>query len=74
MNALRYVVDRLHRALFPMVPLSDLPREEIDKMTPAQIAEYNRMVAAHFDRKEREMAAVRRDLQAEERTMRRRAR
>jgi hypothetical protein len=74
MNALRYVVDRLHRTLFPVVPLSRLPADEIRKMTDEQIAEYNRRVAAHFDHKEREHAVLRRELQAEERNMRRGAR
>jgi hypothetical protein len=71
MNAIRAVVARAYDALFPLVPIAKLPADEIRKMSDEQIAEYNLKAAAFLDRKEREQAAVRRELEAEERNMRR---
>ena len=69
MNALRNLVERAYDVLFPPVaPPSPLDTSD---MTPEEIAAYNAKVAAFFDRKEREQAAVRRDLRAEDNNMRR---
>lgn len=70
MKALRTLVERAYNALFPPVNPPELP--DVVNRTPEEIAEYNARVAAWFDRKERESAAVRRELAAEETNMRRR--
>lgn len=69
MNALRQLVTRLYNEIVPLVPPPELP--DLSNMTPEQIAAYHAKVAAYFDRKEREQAAVRRDLKAEDNNMRR---
>jgi hypothetical protein len=72
MNALRHLVARLYDHLMPPVEPQDFKqRSEVSGWSLEDIAEYNARVKAYLDRKEREQAAVRRDLEAEERNMRR---
>jgi hypothetical protein len=72
MNAIRHLVTRLYDHLMPPAEPQDFTqRAEVSGWTLEDIAEYNARVKAYLDRKEREQAAVRRELEAEERNMRR---
>jgi hypothetical protein len=72
MNAIRHLVTRLYDHIMPPVEPRDFTqRSEVSGWTLEEIAEYNARVKAYLDRKEREQAAVRRELEAEERNMRR---
>jgi hypothetical protein len=72
MNALRHLVARLYDHLMPPAePREFTQHAEVSGWTLEEIAEYNARVKAYLDRKEREQAAVRRELEAEERNMRR---
>jgi hypothetical protein len=72
MNALRHLIVRLYDHFVPPVEPRDFTqRREVSGWTLEEIAEYNARVKAYLDRKEREQAQVRRELEAEERNMRR---
>jgi hypothetical protein len=71
MNAIRDLVARAYDRLFPLPEVSDLSAEEYAGWTDEQYAEHNRRIEARLARIEREKAQVRRELEAEERNMRR---
>jgi hypothetical protein len=72
MNAIRNLFMRAYDNLFPPVDVADLPTEQYEGWRNEQHAEQNRRAEARIARIERERAALRRDLKAEEDNMRRR--
>jgi hypothetical protein len=73
MNALRHLIVRLYDELLPPAQIQEFKeREEVSGWSLEDIAEYNAELSRWLDRKERERAMLRRDLQAEETIMKRR--